>query len=139
MKYNYASDLIFFRPVIKLKNINNSKAIFDFEQIILFIICQKCGAWVVCAIWFSERGVIGSQSTGDFLLASGFIWNYFSHKKNQHHIRYLLLYLLNATPTQVNHDLTCCHNCRRDEGEEVNQDENRAGVCCKGKGWKDGE
>ena len=71
-------------------------------------------------------------------MASGFIWNYFSHKKNQHHIRYLLLYLLNATPTQVNHDLTCCHNCRRDEGEEVNQDENRAGVCCKGKGWKDG-
>ena len=36
-KYNLTSNLRFFRPVM---NINNCRAVFDFKQMGLFLICQ---------------------------------------------------------------------------------------------------
>ena len=41
MKYNLTSDLIFFRPVRKVKYVNNCKVIFNSKQMGLFLICQK--------------------------------------------------------------------------------------------------
>ena len=42
------------------------------------------GMWIARAraILFSERGVIGSQHRGSFLIASVVCWNEFSHKKS---------------------------------------------------------
>ena len=59
----------------------------------------------------------------------------FTQKTNQRHIRYLLLH---PPPPQVYHELTCYHSYRGDEGEEVDQNGDWAGVCCKGKGRIDG-
>ena len=42
-------------------------------------------------------------------------------------------------PPQVNHYITFCHNYERREGEGEDQDEDRGGVCCEGKGRRDGE
>ena len=49
------------------------KAVFYFAFMGLNMTCQ--GIWVAqdCAIRFAERGVIGSQHPGDFLLASFFL------------------------------------------------------------------
>ena len=47
--------------------------------------------------------------------------------------------LLNDTSPQVHRELIHCNNCIGDEGEESDQDENQSGVCCKGKGLKDGK
>ena len=41
-------------------------------------------------------------------------------------------------PTQGQHEITCCHNCRGDEVEEADQAEDWGGVSCKGKYWKYG-
>ena len=46
--------------------------------------------------------------------------------------------LLNYPPPQVHHEITSYHNFRGNEVEEVEEDENRGGVCCKGKGWRVG-
>ena len=50
----------------------------------------------------------------------------------------MLLKYLNNPPPQVHHDLTCYNNFRWGEQEEAEQDENRGGVCCKGRGCRDG-
>ena len=46
MKYDWTSNLIYFRPVIKVKYINNSKAVFYFKQMVLFMMCL--------VLWFVE-------------------------------------------------------------------------------------
>ena len=77
MKYDLTSDLIFFRPVMKVKYINNCKEIFDFKHMGLFIICQgvwSFGGWEILS---AKRGVIGSQRSGSIFLVSVFCWNYF--------------------------------------------------------------
>ena len=43
MKYNLTSDLILFRPVMKVKYVNNCKVVFNFKQMGLFLIYQ--GTW----------------------------------------------------------------------------------------------
>ena len=40
MKYDLTSDSILCRPVMKVKYINNYKAVFDFKQMGLFLIYQ---------------------------------------------------------------------------------------------------
>ena len=102
--------------------------------------CQ--GMWVAPdrVIWFAERGVIGSQRPDDCLFASVFLFEQlFTQKRNNPYAWCYLLWLLNNPPPLVQHDITCCHNWRGDEGEEEDQDENRGGVCCKGQGWIFGE
>ena len=42
------------------------------------------------------------------------------------------------SPPQVHYEITCCHDYKRDKGEEADQDEDQGGVCCKDKGWRDG-
>ena len=42
-------------------------------------------------------------------------------------------------PHQIHYERTCYHNCRGDEDEEIEQDENWGGVCCKGQGSTVGE
>ena len=37
--------------------IYNCKAIFNFKNMVLFLICQVFGGWPLRAILFSERGV----------------------------------------------------------------------------------
>ena len=68
--YNLTSDLRFLRPVMKVKYIDNCKAILDFKQMGLFLIYQ--GIWGLRArtIWLAERGIFPSQRPGNFLLAS---------------------------------------------------------------------
>ena len=63
-------------------------AIFYFKHMGLKMICQ--GMWFVraCVICFAERGVIDSQSHGDFLFASVFLLELlFTQQKNQPHSR----------------------------------------------------
>ena len=43
MKCNLTSDLIFFRPLIKVKYINNCKDGFNFKNMGFLMICQ--GMW----------------------------------------------------------------------------------------------
>ena len=70
------SNLIFFGEVMKVLYIYICKAVFDFKHRGLNLICK--GMWVVRArtVLFAERGVLGSQRPGDFLLASVFCWNF---------------------------------------------------------------
>ena len=76
VKYDLTSDLIFLRPLIKVIYIYVCKDIFYFTCMELKLIYQ--GMWVARyrAIWFAERRVVGSQSPGNFLLASVFCWNW---------------------------------------------------------------
>ena len=52
----------------------------------------------------------------------------FTQKTNEQHTRHSLLQSINAPPPQVHHELTCCHNCRGDEGEEADQAKDLGGV-----------
>ena len=49
-KYDLTSNSRFFRPVMKVKNINNFKVIFDFKQMGLFLICQGIWGLRACTI-----------------------------------------------------------------------------------------
>ena len=55
-KYDLTSGLTFFRPVMKVKYINNCGEIFDFKWMGLFLICQRKWALRDRAVWFAERG-----------------------------------------------------------------------------------
>ena len=44
-KYNLTIYLRFFRPVTKVKNTNNCKAVLDFKHMGLFLICQGMRGW----------------------------------------------------------------------------------------------
>ena len=109
----------------------------------LFLIYQ--GMWVLRdrVLWFNERCVFPSWRRGNFLLASFFCWDYFSHKKQINST--LAICCCNfwspprpCPPPQVHHELTCCQDCTGDDGEEAEQDKHWGGVCCKGKGWRYG-
>ena len=39
---------------------------------------------------------------------------------------------------QVHHEITCCKYYTVDDWKEAHQEKNWGGVCCKGKGWRDG-
>ena len=81
MIYNITIDLILFRPLLKLININNCKAILYFIQMGLFLIYQ--GGWDLGGLsdtirwersyWFS--------TPGQFIVGFCFCWNYFFTKK----------------------------------------------------------
>ena len=73
MKYNLTSDLIFFRPVIKVLYIYIYKAIFNFKLMGLNLTSQAMWVARVRVILFTERVVIGSQCPGNFLLVSVFL------------------------------------------------------------------
>ena len=62
---------------------------------------------------------------------------FFTQKKSTAHSIFATAITINDHPPQFHHGITCCHNCRGDEGEKLDQDENRGGFCCKGKGWRD--
>ena len=105
---------------------------------VLFLDYQ--GMWVLrdCTIQLAERGVLPSQRPGDVLLACFFVGINF-HTKNKSIAQFILCNsITNGNPPQVHHDITCCHNFTGGYGEEADQDENRGGVCCKDKGWRDG-
>ena len=40
-KHSLTSNLILFRPIMKVKSINKCEAILNYKQMILFIICQS--------------------------------------------------------------------------------------------------
>ena len=90
-KYDLSSDLRLFRPVIKVKHLNNCEEIFYFKHMGLFLTCQ--GIWGLRdrTIWFSERGFFPSQCPGNFLLDSVFLLGLLFTQKNQQHTCYLLL------------------------------------------------
>ena len=58
MKYNLTINLILFRPVTKVKYINNCKAVFDFKHMGLFLIYQ--GLWALGIL--SNCLTLGSRS-----------------------------------------------------------------------------
>ena len=139
MEYDLTNDLILFRPVIKVYYINNYKEIIDLIQMGLFLICQGMWGYVGFERHDSPREellVINAQEIFCWLLF--FVGINFHTKKNHQYARYLLLKYLNAPLPKFHHELTCYHNCILDEGEKTEQDENWGGVCCKGKGWRDG-
>ena len=54
------------------------------------------------------------------------------HTQNKSTIRFMFYNPISkGSPTPSPHELTCSYYCRGDEGEEVEQDENRGGVCYK--------
>ena len=123
-----------------MKYIFNCKDIFYFEQMRLCLICKVMWVWgCSCDIilwegsfWFSKCGLffIGLCSLLELLL---------TQKINQQHTCLIATTISNhPPPTQVCHDLTCFFNCRLDDWEEADQDENRGGVFCKGKGSRHG-
>ena len=73
MKYDSTSNFLDLRPLVKGINIYICEAVFYFTYMGLKSACQ--GRWFVraCAILFTERGVIGSQRPGDFLLVCVFL------------------------------------------------------------------
>ena len=135
MKYNLTRNLIFFITLIKVIYIYKCKYILDFEYMELNPSCHWMWFPRDSAIWFSERGVIGSQRPGNFCLLVFFCWNEFSHK-NQPYACCLLLQSLNPPPHQVHQELIFYQNSRGDEYEVSEQDKNRAGFYCKVQGWR---
>ena len=75
MKYNLTSNLILFRPVMKVLYIYIFKVIFYFKPMWLKLICQLMRVVRARTICFSERRVISSQHLVNFLLASVFCWD----------------------------------------------------------------
>ena len=73
MKYDLPSDLILFRPVMKLKYINNCKNIFYFKQIKLFLICQGIWALGVLSYMIGQERSYWLSTPGKFLLVSVFV------------------------------------------------------------------
>ena len=73
----------------------------------LKLICQEIWFARDRGILFAERGIIGSQRPGDFLLASFFVG--IEKKVWQHTIECLTQSLITTNP-QVNQQLTCWHN-----------------------------
>ena len=73
MKYNLTSNLILFRPLLKVEYVYTYEPIFDLKQMLLKLICQEM--WVARArvIWFSERRFIDYQRPGKILLDSFFL------------------------------------------------------------------
>ena len=91
MKYDSTSKFLDLRRLVKGLYIYTFKSVFGYTWMKLKLTCQ--GIWVAraCVISFAERGVIGSQCPGNFLLVCVFCWNEFSHKKNQPYSRCLPL------------------------------------------------
>ena len=90
-KHSLTSNLILFRPIMKVKSINKCEAILNYKQMILFIICQSMWSLRVFAIWFAERRVIFSNARGNVFLAYFFVGNNFHTKKNEQNNHYSLL------------------------------------------------
>ena len=101
MKYDLASDEIFFRPVLKVKYVNNCKVIFNFKQMQLFLICQ--GGWYLGflggAIFWEKSYWLSTP--GQFLLVSVFIGMTF-HTKNKSRARLLFSTEIYKHPTTPN-------------------------------------
>ena len=118
MKYNLTNNLILLRTFMKLLYIYTCKVILYFIHMGLNLICQEMRVARARTIWFAERGFIGSQHPGNFLLDSVF----FGIKKTvwQHTIKSLSKYLINTTP-QVNQELLCWHNYEEEEGGKTGQ------------------
>ena len=57
---------------MKVKYINSYTTLFDYKQMVLLMICKKMWALGGLRNVISERGVIGSQRPGNFLLVSVF-------------------------------------------------------------------
>ena len=55
---------------MKVKYINSCTTFFDYKQMVLLMICQEMWALGGLRNMISERGVIGSQRPGNFLLVS---------------------------------------------------------------------
>ena len=94
-------------------------------------------AWGDRLIWFSDRNVFGSQHQGNFRWLL-FLNITFHTKPNQQHACYLILQSINArhpNPTMRSHIVTI-EDRTKEKGCGSRQ--NRGGVCCKGKGWRDG-
>ena len=80
MKYDLTGNLIFFRPVPKVKYIKNCKGIFDFKHMGLFLVHQG-GRDLECYRVDSPREellVLNARAVFCWFL---FFLNYFSHKK----------------------------------------------------------
>ena len=111
------SDLRFFRPVTKVKNINKCRTILDFKNIVLFLIHQ--GMWILRAI--------------------AILITFHTKTNQQHTHNFLMKSLITPHPhPQVHHDLTRCNNYTVDNGQGADNDEYRAGLCCKVKGLRYG-
>ena len=79
------------------------------------------------------EGLLVLNAQAVFCLLVFFVGMNFHTKKNPYDLCSLLK-LLKPPPPQFQYELTCSQNSRGDEDEEVEQDENQGGVCCKGQG-----
>ena len=88
MKYDLTSNLIFFRPVMKLKYIDNYKAVFDFKQMGLFLICQ--GMWALGGL----SDIIGRESSYYFSTPRQFFVGFFFCWNNKKSLIWYKVYIL---------------------------------------------
>ena len=85
---------------------------------------------------FAERGVMGYQRPGNFLLVCVFLLEYFfkrfdSTLSNRYHS------CLSLPPPQVNQELPCWHNYKVEEGGKAEHDEDWGGDFCHSEGQRD--
>ena len=84
---------------MKVKFINNCKAVYNFKLKVLFLICQGMWGLRSSMIWYYVGRVIPSQRQDDFVFGSVFCRNYFSYiKTNQWNTRYFLLQMIPLHP-----------------------------------------
>ena len=102
----------------------NCKAIFDFRQMLFFMICQVLWGLSLRAIQFTDRGGIASQNLGVFCWLLFFLELLFTQNP-QFNCAVANIYCNHQPPAsthQVNYKLTCYHDYEGNEGNEADQD-----------------
>ena len=108
-------------------------AIFDLNRWDCFLSVKGCGSGGFTRYDLLREELLVLNSRVTFCLLLFFVGINFHTKTNQYHTRYLLLKSINSPPTQVHHELTCCHNFSGGEGEEADEDKNWGGYIVKAK------
>ena len=138
MKYGLTSDLILFRPVMKVKYISNFKTALYFNHMGWFLICQWMWGLGVLSDMIGWERSYWFSSPGRFFVGFCFCWNFFSHKNKStaHSLFSTSIDKLSHNPSTPWYHLL--KTLRRGWMRRRGSRRDWGGFCCKCKGCRDG-